>query len=458
MTSPLPAQNSKPTLGESKNAQQGGFLNFCASPKSTEKTSFESLISQNDQQRERQDELEEAEAAKKRKKTVDAAAIAAQAANSGNIQPEACFDLTQDPLQLQKGESAQLMAQDQISSQPLDTQRQADISRSTKISAASESDPANLTKDLLKMESMEAQTQSKEEAIPTPENSDRKSSLDQEELIKSPNNNTESTDLKSALDQEKDAKEIAVSTLEEAKDTSSGMKSATNEDEMVSLATFEDFQASSAPKAVSEPSITSANRLSVMAGLSERTGIRSVENTGSGADNSTANFSAGNPALIPIAGNSALQKNAASQASSVLRSLAPEIEKFRQTGQSQVQLELPVSDNESVKIRLSLRAGEIRSTFITESPELREALQKAWPDFTATHRAQGVRFGESQFQDSFARNQDAASEQGRQRQYQQDSSNFPTSPSQSATKNRVPAIVPNSTPISTRAGSINLWA
>jgi flagellar hook-length control protein FliK len=227
---------------------------------------------------------------------------------------------------------------------------------------------------------------------------------------------------------------------------------------MVSLATFEDFQASSAPKAVSEPSITSANRLSVMAGLSERTGIRSVENTGSGADNSTANFSAGNPALIPIAGNSALQKNAASQASSVLRSLASEIEKFRQTGQSQVQLELPVSDNESVKIRLSLRAGEIRSTFITESPELREALQKAWPDFTATHRAQGVRFGESQFQDSFARNQDAASEQGRQRQYQQDSSNFPTSPSQSATKNRVPAIVPNSTPISTRAGSINLWA
>ena len=154
MTSPLPAQSSKPAIGESKNSQQGGFLNFCASPKSTEKTSFESLISQNDQQRERQDELEEAEAAKKRKKTVDAAAIAAQAANSGNIQPEACFDLTQDPIQLQKGESAQLMAQDQISSQPLDTQRQADISRSTKISAASESDPANLTKDLLKMESM----------------------------------------------------------------------------------------------------------------------------------------------------------------------------------------------------------------------------------------------------------------------------------------------------------------
>jgi len=81
MTSPLPAQNSKPAIGESKNAQQGGFLNFCASPKSTETPSFESLISQNEQRQERQDELEEAEAAKKRKKAVDAAAIAAQPIN-----------------------------------------------------------------------------------------------------------------------------------------------------------------------------------------------------------------------------------------------------------------------------------------------------------------------------------------------------------------------------------------
>jgi flagellar hook-length control protein FliK len=195
-----------------------------------------------------------------------------------------------------------------------------------------------------------------------------------------------------------------------------------------------------------------------MAGLSERTAIRSIENTGSEADNSSGNFSTGNPALIPISGNSAVQKNAASQASSLFRSLAPEIEKFQQTGQSQIQLELPVGDNESVKIRLSLRAGEIRSTFITESPELREALQKAWPDFTATHRTQGIRFGESQFQDSFARNQDAASEQGRQRQYQPDSSSFPASPNQSANKNRHPAIIPASTPISTKAGSVNLWA
>jgi flagellar hook-length control protein FliK len=436
MTSPLPAQHSKPALGESKNSLQGGLLNFCAPPKNSETPSFESLISQNDQRQDRQDELEEAEAAKKRKKAQDAAAIAAQAANSGNIQTEACLDLTQDPLQLQKGESAQLMAEDHFLSKPLDAQRQADTSKAFENSTASESDPANLTKDLSKIESIEAQKPNKEEAPTALENSD----------------------IKSTLDQEEEAKETAVSTFEDSKDTSSGMKSATFEGDMVSLTTFEDIQTSSAPAAVSEPSITSANRLSAMAGLSERTAIRSIENTGSGADNSSGNFSTGNPALIPISGNSALQKNAASQASSLFRSLAPEIEKFQQTGQSQIQLELPVGDNESVKIRLSLRAGEIRSTFITESPELREALQKAWPDFTATHRAQGIRFGESQFQDSFARNQDAASEQGRQRQYQPDSSNFPVSPNQSANKNRHPAIIPASSPIGTKAGSVNLWA
>jgi hypothetical protein len=436
MTSPLPAQHSKPALGESKNSVQGGLLNFCAPPKNSETPSFESLISQNDQRQDRQDELEEAEAAKKRKKAQDAAAIAAQAANSGNIQPEACLDLIQDPLQLQNAESAQLMAEDHFSSKPLDAQRQADTSKAFENSNVSESDPANLTKDLSKIESIEAQTQNKEEAPPALEN----------------------TDIKSTLDQEEEAKETAISTFDDSKDSSSGMKSATFEGDMVSLTTFEDIQTSSAPAAVSEPSITSANRLSAMAGLSERTAIRSIENTGSGADNSSGNFSTGNPVLIPIDGNSALQKNAASQASSLFRSLAPEIEKFQQTGQSQIQLELPVGDNESVKIRLSLRAGEIRSTFITESPELREALQKAWPDFTATHRAQGVRFGESQFQDSFARNQDAASEQGRQRQYQPDSSNFPAPPNQSANKNRHPAIIPASNPASTKAGSVNLWA
>jgi hypothetical protein len=454
MTSPLPAQHSKTALAESKNSQQGGFLNFCASPKSTETPSFESLISQNDQRQERKDELEEAEAAKKRKKAVDAAAVAAQVTNSGNIQSEACLDLSQDPLQLQNAESAKLMeqdklsnqlpitesatltAQDKLSSQLLNPQNQADISTNLEKAAVSEIDPSDLAQDLSKTDSIEAKTQKEEEAPRAAENASSKS----------------------VEDKDTDFQQMTISESEDSNDSTSGMKTAVKENEMVSLATFEDIQASAAPKAASEPAITSTNRLSAMAGLSERGAISSTENSGSSANTSSGNFSAGNPALIPINGNIDFHKTAASQASSLLKSLAPEIEKFQQTGQSQIQLDLPVGDNESVKIRLSLRAGEIRSTFITESPELREALQKAWPDFTATHRAQGVRFGESQFQDSFARNQDAASEQGRQRQYQQDSANLTDSSSQGSVKNRNPAIKPTPSPLTTRSGSINLWA
>jgi len=436
MTSPLPSQHSKTALAESKNSQQGGFLNFCASPKSTESPSFESLISQNDQRQGRKDELEEAEAAKKRKKAVDAAAVAAQATNSGNIQSEACLDLTQNPLQLQNVESAQLMEQDDLSNQLLKPQKETDVSTNLEKATASDLDPSRLAKDLSKPDSIKAQTP-KEEA---------------DSLA------LENASSKSAEDKDKDIQQVAISESKDSTDSTSGMKTAVSEDEMVSLATFEDIQASAAPKAASEPSITSTNRLQAISGQSERAAISSTENTGSDADTSSGNFLAGNPALIPINGNVAFHKTASSQASALLRSLAPEIEKFQQTGQSQVQLDLPVGDNESVKIRLSLRAGEIRSTFITESPELREALQKAWPDFTATHRAQGIRFGESQFQDSFPRNQDAASEQGRQRQYQQDSANLTGSSSQGAVKNRTPAIKPTPSPLTTKSGSINLWA
>ena len=227
---------------------------------------------------------------------------------------------------------------------------------------------------------------------------------------------------------------------------------------MVSLATFEDVQSSIAPKASVDLSITSTNRLSVMPSLSERAAISPSENTGAGGDTPSENFSAGNPGLLATNGSFAFQKTAASQASSLLKSLAPEIEKFQQTGHSQGQLELPVSDSESVKIRLSLRAGEIRTTFITESPELREALQKAWPDFTANHRAQGVRFGDSQFQDSFARNQDAASDQGRQREYQPEAlaSDVPSKQQQSKSNPRLALQgLPNN---KTSSSSINLWA
>jgi flagellar hook-length control protein FliK len=425
MTSPLPAQNSKPTLGESKNAQQGGFLNFCASPKNTETPSFESLISQNEQRQERQDELEEAEAAKRRKKAADAAAIAAQASTSGNIQSEPCLDLTQDPLQLLNAETAKLAAQNDLSNQLPSLQNQSAISTSSETPIASD-----LENVLPKTDAIDSQTQKEENAASALEN---------------------------VQDKDLDAQQTTISEIEDSEDSANGMKTATREDDMVSLATFEDTQASATPKVASEPAITSANRLSTMALLSERTAISSTENAGSGADTSSGNFAAGNPALIASNGNNSVHKTAESQASSLLKTLAPELEKFQQTGKSQIQLELPVGENESVKIRLNLRAGEIRSTFITESPELREALQKAWPDFTATHRSQGIRFGESQFQDSFARQQDATSDQGRQRQHQTET--FASDiPSKQQTKNSPRSVQQALGNSQASSSSIHLWA
>jgi hypothetical protein len=435
MTSPLPTQHSKSTLEESKNSQKGDFLDFCVPQKSKETASFESLIEQNDQRQERADELEEAAAAKKRKKAVDVAAIAAPTLNSGNLQPEACLDLTQDPMQLKKSESEKLIDQDIFPNPPLNTERNVNSSTNLKTTAGLEIDSALVT-DLSEIISSEKETQKENQLAQTIEDAVSKSVPDSEE----------------------EREQTATSALEDSKDPSSGMKSAASEHDMVSLATFEDFQASPAPKAAGELSITSTNRLSVMPSLSERAAISSTENIGAGGDTPSENFSTGNPALMATNGNFAFQKTAASQASSLLKSLAPEIERFQQTGHSQVQLELPVGDNESVKIRLSLRGGEIRSTFITESPELREALQKAWPDFTANHRAQGVRFGDSQFQDSFAHNHDAASDQGRQREYQREAlaSDVPSKQQQSKSSSRLASqSLPNN---KTSSSSINLWA
>ena len=106
------------------------------------------------------------------------------------------------------------------------------------------------------------------------------------------------------------------------------------------------------------------------------------------------------------------QSHFGSQVGSLFKTLSTEVEKFQQTGQTNVQLDLKVSDHEEIKIRLTLRGGEIRSTFITESPELRDALQKAWPEFSQNSRDKGHRFSDPAFQQAF---QDANADAKEQR-------------------------------------------
>ena len=389
------------------------------------------------------DELEEAETAKKRRRAVDAAAIAAPVSNDPNMHATPCIAVVEEKDSPPPQETPQIKLGEKaiIFDQPFNEQETPNSSSAPEKDIVPETNPAlqsedsSISQDLSKSDSLRAQAPKEEKEAPQtkvfPKSVyDGNTALDQEATPQSTNSD----------------------------DHMSGTKTAANQDDMVSLATFENIQGYAAPVATGEPSITSANRLAAIESLSETAAIGSTENRGSKGETSSENFSAGNPSITSVNENFSFQKTATAQASSLLKSLAPELEKFQQTGQSQVQLELPVGDNESVKIRLSLRAGEIRSTFITESPELREALQKAWPDFTATHRTQGVRFGESQFQDSFSRNQDAASQHGRQRQYEQEAlaSNLSSKQQQAKSNLRIAHQPHPSSKAS--SSSINLWA
>ncbi len=245
--------------------------------------------------------------------------------------------------------------------------------------------------------------------------------------------------------------------LDTAKKNADGMENAMNEDEMISLAPFDEMQGSANPNMVRDTAITSVSRLASVASI-DRMAVTPISGSNSESETNFSQLASGNPsALIPGEARS----NSASptaKATALFKALPPELEKFKQSGQSQLQLDIPVGENESVRIRLNLRAGEIRSTFITESPELREALQKAWPDFTATHRTQNIQFGESNFQDGLSRQNDTAFQQQNRHSYQSESD--PTT-----LTNRTPSANPKQTasiqqppPDTIREGKLNLWA
>jgi flagellar hook-length control protein FliK len=168
---------------------------------------------------------------------------------------------------------------------------------------------------------------------------------------------------------------------------------------MIAMATLDGTEPPT--QALREPAITSINRLAAYATL-DRNAVAPLTNSGGSSDSGLGNSATGLPG--PAQSIRPQSANASTQAAGLFKSLAPELDKFKQTGSSQVQLDLPVGEEESVRIKLSIRGGEIRSTFITESPELREALQKAWPEFSQNTRDRGYRLGDPSFQQSFQEN------------------------------------------------------
>ena len=233
---------------------------------------------------------------------------------------------------------------------------------------------------------------------------------------------------------------------EESNPVVDGMETAPNDSEMISLATMDEVESGS-PVAAREPLVTSSHRFSVAAAIGERVGLAAISASGNSSESQLGQAGTGSPqGQVNITQSNFNQSSQAAQ--SVLKNLGAELEKFRQSGESQVQLEIPVSDSESVKVRLNLRAGELRSTFITDSAELREALQKAWPEFSQTSRDRGFRFGDPSFQNAFSQNDSPS--QGRQRQT--DRENTFELPSLSKTPARRPASTAASN------GRAALWA
>ena len=181
----------------------------------------------------------------------------------------------------------------------------------------------------------------------------------------------------------------------------SGMENATPELEMISLTSNDaGIQQNSANKL--NP-VSFAERVMIAPTLSMESHSESSLNQGALTTS------------IAFSTTMSSKSNRSAEASAVLKNLSFELEKFKQTSKSRMELDLQVSETETVKIRIHLRGNEIRSTFITESPELREALQKSWPEFAQNNRDKGFRFGDPSFQNPYSQNESFAQKRDNQR-------------------------------------------
>jgi hypothetical protein len=193
---------------------------------------------------------------------------------------------------------------------------------------------------------------------------------------------------------------------------SDGMKSAENKTAMISLTSIDDAQASVSTERDSV--MTSAHRLNVFSSGDSPKIDLTPNNTSSNFNSSTDSSTAGLTANLES--KHSHSSSPANQAAAIFKTLPPEFEKLQQSGRNNIQLDVQVSDQESVRIRLTLRAGELHSTIITESPELRDALQKSWPDFAQQSRDRGYRLSDPNFQQSFQNNDSAGENARRDRQ------------------------------------------
>ena len=347
-----------PLTSESNRRDVGIFFpspNFAAPQGSA---SFESLIPKNDSKRKKDDEADELEAAKKRKKTLH---------------------------------------QFEESTQPLPPSASIAICATPDLSAPTSK--GDRSEELSKKETA---------AYDSLEDSIQKKSNSKDSIRKASNESASEDRIQS------DNIDMSVNSPEGSASTNAyesvmphaphGMENALNDSEMISIATSDAMEFGELPSNGASP-ISSPVVNSLAATMADESSVSPIGATGGSSESSLGNFSQGaGAASAPLLNTLGSKVSRSSEATTILKTLSIEVEKLKQTGKSQIDLELQISDTESVKIRLQVRGEEIRSVFITESPELREALQKAWPEFSQNSRDRGYRLGDTAFQQGFQEN------------------------------------------------------
>jgi hypothetical protein len=401
-----------PLTSESNRRDVGIFFpspNFAAPQGSA---SFESLIPRNDSKRKKDEEADELEAAKKRKKNLEQFEQSTQP-----LPPSVSIAICATPdlsAPTAKGVRSEEFSKTKEQSQ--------DFYDKSTVKPASTASTENI--------------QQKEATELLSTNNDRATANNEASFE---NQSTQELGDKATID----------STV---KVTPDGMENALNDSEMISIATSDAMEFGAIPSNGLSP-ISSPVVNSLAATMADESSVSPIGATSGSSESSLGNFSQGaGAASAPLLNTLGSKVSRSSEATAILKTLSIEVEKLKQTGKSQIDLELQISDTDSVKIRLQVRGEEIRSVFITESPELRQALQKSWGEFAQSSRDRGFRFGDPTFQNPFSQN-NSASEQGQQRGQSRDQAD--THPYPGYVNRQQPQ---RSSTKTDHAGSVSLWA
>jgi len=435
MTNNLSSSKLPTPIASESNRRDGGKffpLPGFAAPQGS--PSFESLIPKNDEKRKKEDEADEIEAAKKRKRalqqvepqgpTLDPSATIALCATPDLAAPTSKGEFSKEAT---KANAETPLAGDEIPVKAASTASTAS-SDSSEVEIAANASPATESPNKNEVSSLSHEKNpTKMEATQVPE-PQVTGSVKELEL-----NHANDPSIQPA---------------------SHGIENASNDSEMISIATSDAMEFGVTPlngQSLASPSVAN----SIAAAMADETSVSPIGAAGGSAESSLGNFSQGAGASgVPLFNNLSSKISRTSEVTTVLKTLSVEVEKLKQTGQSQIDLELPISDTESVKIRLQVRGDEIRSVFITESPELRNALQKSWGEFAQTSRERGFRFGDPTFQNPSSENNSASYQGQQQRQSRNQQTDTATYPGYNISRQQ-----PQRTTTSPAPGnSVSLWA